>query len=221
MASRRTTSAAGTQRHRKVLRDNIQGITKPVLLRIAHRAGALRVSGIVYEELRGITKVYLEEVLSKTLAYTRHRRRKTVNYDDVVNAARTLKRPLISGLDVICTRLEVRKKKSKEEEGAQGQSRSHRFRAGTVALREIRRAQKSDCLLIPRLALSRLVREISQDISEDIRYSSHALNAIQLYLESRLVEVLTNSVLTTIHASRRTVQPKDIQLARRVMGDRA
>ncbi len=47
----------GAKRHRKVLRDNIQGITKPAIRRLARRGGVKRISGLIYEETRGVLKV--------------------------------------------------------------------------------------------------------------------------------------------------------------------
>ena len=49
----------GAKRHRKVLRDNIQGITKPAIRRLARRGGVKRISGLIYEETRGVLKVLL------------------------------------------------------------------------------------------------------------------------------------------------------------------
>ena len=49
----------GAKRHRKVLRDNIQGITKPAIRRLARRGGVKRISGLIYEETRGVLKVSL------------------------------------------------------------------------------------------------------------------------------------------------------------------
>src|SRR5207244_11423093 len=53
----------GAKRHRKVLRDNIQGITKPAIRRLARRGGVKRISGLVYEETRGVLKIFLENVI--------------------------------------------------------------------------------------------------------------------------------------------------------------
>ncbi|KAF4731930.1 Core component of nucleosome [Perkinsus olseni] len=68
----------GAKRHRKVLRDNIQGITKPAIRRLARRGGVKRISGLIYEETRGVLKVFLESVIKDTVTYTEHARRKTV-----------------------------------------------------------------------------------------------------------------------------------------------
>ena len=74
------------QRHRKVLRDNIQGITKPAIRRLARRGGVKRISGLIYEETRGVLKVFLENVIRDSVTYTEHARRKTVTAMDVVYA---------------------------------------------------------------------------------------------------------------------------------------
>ena len=76
----------GAKRHRKILRDNIQGITKPAIRRLARRGGVKRISGLIYEECRGVLKVFLESVIKDTVTYTEHARRKTVTALDVVYA---------------------------------------------------------------------------------------------------------------------------------------
>ncbi|CAG8716331.1 29818_t:CDS:2, partial [Racocetra persica] len=68
----------GAKRHRKILRDNIQGITKPAIRRLARRGGVKRISGLIYEETRGVLKVFLENVIRDAVTYTEHAKRKTV-----------------------------------------------------------------------------------------------------------------------------------------------
>ncbi|XDV52487.1 hypothetical protein PO909_021214 [Leuciscus waleckii] len=75
----------GAKRHRKVLRDNIQGITKPAIRRLARRGGVKRISGLIYEETRGVLKVFLENVIRDAVTYTEHAKRKTVTAMDVVS----------------------------------------------------------------------------------------------------------------------------------------
>ena len=101
-----------------------------------------------------------------------------------------------------------------------GVKKPHRFRPGTVALREIRRYQKTTDLLIQKLPFQRLVREIAQDIKEDIRFQSTALLAIQEASEAYLVGLFEDTNLCAIHARRVTIMPKDIQLVRRIRGER-
>ncbi|CAN0581166.1 unnamed protein product, partial [Ectocarpus sp. 12 AP-2014] len=84
----------GAKRHRKVLRDNIQGITKPAIRRLARRGGVKRISGLIYEETRGVLKVFLENVIRDSVTYTEHARRKTVTAMDVVYALKRQGRTL-------------------------------------------------------------------------------------------------------------------------------
>ncbi|KAI0773205.1 histone-fold-containing protein [Trametes elegans] len=76
----------GAKRHRKILRDNIQGITKPAIRRLARRGGVKRISGLIYEETRGVLKIFLENVIRDSVTYTEHAKRKTVTALDVVYA---------------------------------------------------------------------------------------------------------------------------------------
>ena len=97
---------------------------------------------------------------------------------------------------------------------------AHRYRPGTVALREIRRYQSSCELLIPRMPFQRLVREIAGQIKMDVRFQSSAILALQTAAEAYLVGLFDDTNLCAIHAKRVTIQPKDIALARRIRGDR-
>ena len=86
--------AGGAKRHRKVLRDNIKGITKPAIRRLARRGGVKRISGMVYDETRSVLKAFLKNVISDAVAYTIHARRKTVTSLDVVYALKRQGRTL-------------------------------------------------------------------------------------------------------------------------------
>ena len=97
----------------------------------------------------------------------------------------------------------------------------HRYRAGTVALKDIRHYQGSTALLIRKLPFQRVVREITQDIKTDLRFQSAAILCLQEATEAYLVGLLDDANLCAIHARRVTIMPKDIQLARRIRGERA
>ena len=101
-----------------------------------------------------------------------------------------------------------------------GVKKPHRYRPGTVALREIRRFQKRTDLLIQKLPFQRLVREIAQDYKTDLRFQTLAVLAIQEAAEACLVGLFQDTNLCAIHAKRVTIMPKDMQLARRIRGDR-
>mmetsp|Transcript_14321 Transcript_14321/g.30687 ORF Transcript_14321/g.30687 Transcript_14321/m.30687 type:complete len:141 (-) Transcript_14321:392-814(-) len=95
----------------------------------------------------------------------------------------------------------------------------HRFRPGTVALREIRKYQKSTDLLLRKLPFARICREISNRVAGDpFRWTAEALLALQEATEDFLVKLFEDTNLCAIHAKRVTIMPKDIQLARRIRG---
>ena len=105
-----------------------------------------------------------------------------------------------------------------------------RYRPGTVALREIRKYQKSTDLLIRKLPFQRLVREIAQAMGQDnpsylsaggYRFQSSAFVALQEAAEAYLVGLFEDTQIAAVHAKRVTIMPKDMQLARRIRGERA
>lgn len=102
-----------------------------------------------------------------------------------------------------------------------GARKPHRYRPGTVALREIRRYQKSTELLIRKAPFQRLVREIAQNYKSDLRFQTSAIEAMQESCEAYLIGVFEDTNLCALHAKRVTIFPKDIQLARRIRGERA
>ena len=102
-----------------------------------------------------------------------------------------------------------------------GVKKPHRYRPGTVALREIRMFQKSSNLIVRTLPFQRLVREIAQDYKTDLRFQKAAINALQVAAEGYIVGLFEDSNLCAIHAKRTSIMPKDIQLARRLRGERS
>ena len=103
----------------------------------------------------------------------------------------------------------------------------YRYRPGTVALKQIRRYQKSTELLIRKLPFQCLVQEIAADdevirspLCGKLRFQSAAIMALQEASEAYLVRLFEDSNLCAIHAKRVTIMPKDIQLARRIRGER-
>ena len=98
--------------------------------------------------------------------------------------------------------------------------RKKRYHPGALALAEIRKYQKSTESLIPKLPFRRLVRELVQSEKQDIRMQETALEALQEAAETYLVRLLDNANLCALHARRVTLMPRDIQLARRIRGER-
>ncbi|XP_065575987.1 uncharacterized protein LOC136037278 [Artemia franciscana] len=215
----------GAKRHRKVLRDNIQGITKPAIRRQAHRGGVKRISGLIYEETRGVLKVFLENVIRDAVTYKEHAKRKTVTAMDVVYALKRQGRTLPnclhgrSGQTINMARIKQTARKStggkaprkqlatkaarKSAPATGGVKKPHRYRPGTVTLREIRRYQKSTELLIRKLPFQRLVREIAQDFKTDLRFQSSAVMALQEAREADLVGLFDDTNFAIIVLRRR------------------
>lgn len=114
--------------------------------------------------------------------------------------------------------------KSKRVVGATrtgGVKKPHRYRPGTVALREIRKYQKSTELLISKAPFQRLVKEIAQDFNTNLRFQYSAIAALQEVTETFITTLFEDTQLCAIHAGRVTIKPKDMQLARRIRGERA
>ncbi|CAK5265474.1 unnamed protein product [Mycena citricolor] len=94
-----------------------------------------------------------------------------------------------------------------------------RFRPGAVALREIRKYQRSTELLIRKRPFQRLVRELAQSFKTDLRFQSGALAALQEAAEHYIVGLMDDSNLCVLHARRVTLMPRDMRLALRLRGD--
>ncbi|KAL7676580.1 hypothetical protein ACOME3_002830 [Neoechinorhynchus agilis] len=118
--------------------------------------------------------------------------------------------PLVSPRKVV-----RRKKRSKRQV-----TKTRRYRPGTVALRDIRKYQRSTNMLIRRLPFQRLVREIASGLYADCRWQVAALNALQEATESFLVSLFEDTNLCAIHAKRVTIMPRDMHLARRIRGSK-
>jgi len=97
--------------------------------------------------------------------------------------------------------------------------KQHRFRPGTVALRQIKKYQKSTELLVQKLPFARLVREIAQDCKTDLRFQASAIAALHEAAETYLTKAFIGANLAAIHAGRVTVMPKDMTLSRALAGE--
>jgi histone H3 len=217
-------------RHRMVLKDAIQGITKPAITRIANRAGCKRLSGLIYEETRGIAKIRMEEIIGAAIIYMDNARRVTIKESDVSAALADLgdgaawikatkKKPGRRLLQRAAFRMDDDEDPGPVPAPAPVR-RAHRYRPGTVALRNIKKEQKKTNLMIPRQSFNRVAREIALHLKGEVRFGDAALELTQIAVEHYLVKLFEEANLLAIHAKRHTVQPKDIQAARRVRGDR-
>jgi histone H3 len=134
--------------------------------------------------------------------------------NDSVNQSRIL-------LKKLSRKTHSKKKLAQKKDSKKGKGKGRRYRPGTVALREIRKYQKSTELLIRKLPFQRLVKEIAGDEKEGIRFQSVAIEALQVAAEAYLSGLFEDTNLCAIHGNRVTILLKDMQLARRMRGDYA
>ncbi|XP_061974677.1 uncharacterized protein LOC133696497 [Populus nigra] len=186
----------GAKRHRKVLRDNIQGITKPAIRRLARRGGVKRISGLIYEETRGVLKIFLENVIRDAVTYTEHARRKTVTAMDVVYALKRQGRTLygFGGINM-----------SGRGKGGKGLGKGGAKRHRKVLRDNIQGITKP---AIRRLARRGGVKRISGLIYEETR------GVLKIFLEN----VIRDAVTYTEHARRKTVTAMDVVYALKRQG---
>ncbi|GAC93484.1 histone H4 [Pseudozyma hubeiensis SY62] len=144
----------GAKRHRKILRDNIQGITKPAIRRLARRGGVKRISGLIYDETRGVLKLFLESVIRDSVTYTEHAKRKTVTSLDVVYALKRQGRTLYG------------KKECQSHCGGwnDGSLRDDRSRASETLSVDRELALRAQVLC------SNIIREIRDDVHKETRW---------------------------------------------------
>ncbi|KHJ91505.1 core histone H2A/H2B/H3/H4 [Oesophagostomum dentatum] len=186
----------GAKRHRKVLRDNIQGITKPAIRRLARRGGVKRISGLIYEETRGVLKVFLENVIRDAVTYCEHAKRKTVTAMDVVYALKRQGRTLYV-LSIAAM--------SGRGKGGKGLGKGGAKRHRKVLRDNIQGITKP---AIRRLARRGGVKRISGLIYEETR------GVLKVFLEN----VIRDAVTYCEHAKRKTVTAMDVVYALKRQG---
>ena len=223
--SKNISTQVKVQKHRKILRDNIHGITKPALQRLCHRAGIKRISGDIYIPLRTNIKLYMEKILQKVVVFTEREQRRTVKVKDLEAALNMMGIYLAAGLNNNTSKSKTfqscnsvgksgpTKKTMPKGDTSGGIKKPHRFRPGTKAIRSIRYQQKfSECLAIPKVNFERLVREICQDYKEDLRFSEGVFELLQLVVEEYIVGLCKDAYSCAIHAERTTIKARDINL---------
>jgi len=129
--------------------------------------------------------------------------------------ARSKKAPM----RMIASKAERVKSMSKTQKAEVAGKKPRRYRPGTVALREIRKYQKSTERLIPKASFTRVVREIASQLKTDLRFGADMVNALHEAAEAYIVTLFEDCNLLAIHRKGVTITAKDIQLAQRIRGD--
>lgn len=215
-------TAPQPKKPQRVLRDNIQGISNAAIMRLAHKAGVKSLRSLIYEEMRGVTKVFLENIVSAAIKYCQHVNRTTIQREDVIEAARMTGHPVLThGEEAPNKNCDTYSSGLKSAKSAKS-DKPRKLKPGTRALREIRFYQKQgDCVYIAKASFERLVKEVTQDYVSNYRWSADAVALMQIITEDYIVKTFENANLCAIHAGRQAVKPADIQLVRRLTGERA
>jgi histone H3 len=203
-------------RRRKVYEE--VNVSKNSIRKLALKAGAKRMGGMIYEELRGVMKVYISILLKNTITFTEYGKRKTIKVEDIEGALAQMGKAY-GGYDKKgCGTYETHIQKQRKGEG-----KSQKYRPGTVTLRSMNYYQKnSACLAIAKAVFSRLIRRELQYMSDDVRQvSEEAMIVLQFVTEAYMIDMLKDAVLVAIGQKNQTLLPRHIQTARRIRGERA
>ena len=130
------------------------------------------------------------------------------------------KRPMTGGKSPRASGKTIRRKDDKVRASSDAAKKSprkpHRFRPGTVALRQIRKYQKSTEFLIPKLSFERVVRETAQEFKDDVRFSKHALANLQAAAEAYLTDLNKEAMTTCCDFGLKTLTTKGLQTVLRI-----
>ena len=196
-----STMSSRAPRRRKIIRDAIMGITKPAIKRIATKAGLERIGNSVSEESRAVLKVTLENLLSTVVTITQHMQRKTVSLQDVITALKIHGISWGGALDAHMRMYQT---------------------TGKRLASKIKNAQAAvESFLIPKAAFRKLTREISQDFSDELRFSSDALLLIQIAIEAYMLKLFQDCLILVNSRGDKTLSWKDLMRVRSIRGERA
>jgi len=193
---------------RSRLRDAANNIAKSGINRVARQAGVVRIQGRVYPEMRGIIRMHIENVVKFAYLFAEYQRRKTIKFEDVKEALDRLGLK-VWGVNRIEKVNRSGLKKPKTE-------RKRKTRRGSKALREVRKYQKAQTLLMARSPIERLIRQVLANYRFNGRISAQAVSLIHVSVESRVRKLLGKSQLLAIHAKRKTVQDNNIMRVRQL-----
>ncbi|KAG9339494.1 hypothetical protein JZ751_023634 [Albula glossodonta] len=200
----------GAKRHRKVLRDNIQGITKPAIRRLARRGGVKRISGLIYEETRGVLKVFLENVIRDAVTYTEHAKRKTVTAMDVVYALKRQGRTLygFGGSHSIVTAKKRKMPEPAKSAPKKGSKKTVTKTAGKGGKK--RRKSRKESYAI-------YVYKVLKQVHPDTGISSKAMGIMNSFVNDIFERIAGESSRLAHYNKRSTITSREIQTAVRLL----
>ncbi|XP_020896927.1 histone H2B-like [Exaiptasia diaphana] len=188
----------GAKRHRKILRDNIQGITKPAIRRLARRGGVKRISGLIYEETRGVLKVFLENVIRDAVTYTEHAKRKTVTAMDVVYALKRQGRTLYAN----------KKMPPKPAGGKKGEKKAGKKAALGDKKKRSRRRKETYSIYI---------YKVMKQVHPDTGISSKAMSIMNSFVQDVFERIAGEASRLAHYNKKSTITSREIQTAVRLL----
>lgn len=195
-----------------LLRNTITGITKPAIQRLAHKGGAKYLSGLVYEETRGLAKVFLEDVIQKAVFHLETKRRRIITSEFVLESLKLV------GQKVYGAAVRAHQKRCKPMPAPK--PRQKPAKRGTRSLQQIKYLQKQHgCVNLAKAPFYRLVKEITKDYNRKALWSANAVAILQEATEAHFTGLYKNATLAAAHAKRQVVKPKNLHLVRRIRGE--
>lgn len=178
-------------------------ISKQSINKLAKKAGIKSISSLIPDEIIGVTRVMLEQVLKICILVVKSGDRKTITLEDIKYALENLGHKLYDYDDVV----------SKCKPFNKGKIKKNRY------LREIQFYQnQDDCVYIPKATFKNLVKFVMKDhFNSKLKFNTIAIEQLQVAIEDLLVLLLQNSYVVAIHAQRTTLHPKDVTTARFIM----
>lgn len=220
-----------SSKQKRILRDNIAGIRKPSIGRLAMKAGILSLDGLVYEEVRGMMKVMIADIVEKAFVFASYAQRKNINAVDVVMGIK-----YAFGVDPVVGILKKRSgvqamvnpatphvtRVKKRTENPESDRKAPRFKQGTVVRRNIAKRQKEHgAVYIPVSPFRRFVMEIVQDVTgkslDGIRKDASSL--IHYFVEYRMMCFFKKALIIAEASGRSRVKPTDLIAARVISGN--
>lgn len=191
---------------KKKIYDSIQLISNDSIKRLAKVAGCPYLSTLACNEVKFITKEFLEKLSKIMSTLLESGRKKVVTQENILESLR------ITGFKLYPTGEEDKLKKCNVFHPTQVK---HKRSRGELLEKELKFYQaQSDCVYLSKHGVETVLREIMWDLKFDIRFSAHALGIVQQALESHLIKLLKNAVLLTINCEKKTVGPKEIRLVK-------
>ena len=212
-------SMSQPQRHRRILRDSISGLTSSAVKRISLKTGKIgsREQAVIYG-IRDQSEKFLRAIISDAIIMMEHARKKTVS-EEMVRSAIERRTNLFSKKilgSAPSKRCETYGTHLKSQSRSRGKSGSRRKSSrGSSLIRQIKFYQRQhDCLHLPKLVVSRIIREIGQDFKNDVRWSSKAESLLQYALELHIEAIFRVSGHIALHCDRKgRLAAKDVQAA--------